>query len=80
MPKSKWTHPIHARGVRSPRLDVRGGKLLTDKQITKYAKLGYYGTEAQAAALSKDKKKKKRKASPQTQALLALRKLLGISS
>jgi len=46
-----WTHPIHARGIRSPRLDVRGEKLLSDRQIHRYAKEGRYGTEVQAAAL-----------------------------
>lgn len=61
MGTTKWTHPIHAKGVRSPRLDVRGGKLLTDKKIHHYAKAGFYGTEVQAAALENQKEKKKRK-------------------
>lgn len=72
----KWTHPIHARGVRSPRLDVRGAKLLTDKDIHKYAKAGYYGTEVQAHAHASEPVKKKRNVSPLAAAKRLLKELL----
>jgi hypothetical protein len=76
MPKeSKWTHPTHARGVQSPRLDVRGGKLLSDKQIDKYAREGRYGTEIQDEALGRVKTKK-RKFSAQRAAAALLERLL----
>ena len=72
---TKWTHPIHARGVRSPKLDFgHVGKILTDKQIDKYARQGLYGTENQEAALAKLKTKKQRQTSLLKQAL----KLLGL--
>lgn len=59
--KSRWTHPIHARGVRSPDFKTATVKgVLTDAQIHKYAKLGHYGTENQSAAIAADKKKKTR--------------------
>lgn len=73
--EKKWTHPIHARGVKSPKLDVRGSKLLTDKDIHKYAKAGYYGTEVQTHALASEPKKKKR-ISPLSAAAKLLRELL----
>lgn len=77
MPNEKrWTHPIHARGVKSPKLDVRGSKLLTDKDIHKYAKAGYYGTETQAHALASEPKAKKRKMSPIAAAKRLLKELL----
>ena len=74
---SAWRHPVHARGVRSPRFDVRGGELLDDDRIDHYTRLGYYGTEKQNALLSQDKKGKKvkRKAKPVT--LAAALKALG---
>lgn len=38
-----WKHPIHARGVRSPRYDrAHVGKKLTDKAIQKYVDRGFY--------------------------------------
>lgn len=70
----KWTHPIHARGVRSPRFDVRGGKLLTDKQIHKYALEGRYGTDIQADAMGKPRKRKGE--SQADKALRLLKKLM----
>lgn len=74
--ESKWTHPSHARGVQSPRLDVRGGKLLSDKQIDKYVREGRYGTDKQDEALGRVKKKQ-RKYSAQRAAAALIRKLLG---
>lgn len=72
---SKWTHPIHARGVRSPKIDFgHVGKVLTDKQIDEYARQGRYGTEMQEAALAKLKTKKQKQSSLLKQAL----KLLGL--
>jgi len=50
------------------------GKILTDKQIDKYARQGLYGTENQEAALAKLKTKKQRQTSLLKQAL----KLLGL--
>lgn len=79
MPKSnepKWTHPVHARGVRSPRLDVRGSKLLTDKDIHKYAEAGYYGTEVQEHAIANEPKKKQKRVSPLKAAARLLKELL----
>lgn len=73
---TNWTHPIHSRGVLSPRLDVRGGKLLSNKLIDRYAREGRYGTERQDEALSRVPSKK-RKFSPQRAAAELLRKLLG---
>lgn len=73
---SKWIHPSHARGIQSPRLDVRGGKLLSDRQIDHYAKEGRYGTEKQDNVLSQVKTKK-RKFSAQRAAAELLSKLLG---
>lgn len=71
---SKWTHPVHARGVPSPRLDsAHVGKLLSDKQIHEYAKLGYYGSENQTAAVAKDSKKKTK-----TSVSKLLKQLLGL--
>lgn len=67
---SNWTHPIHARGIRSPQIGVRGAKLLTNKMIDQYAREGRYGTAAQTTALSK----KKKRLSPLKQAL----RLLGL--
>jgi len=72
---SKWTHPIHARGVRSPKMDFgHVGKILTNRQIDKYARSGRYGTERQEAALTKLKTKKQKQSSLLRQAL----KLLGL--
>lgn len=72
----RWTHPIHARGVKSPRLDVRGSKLLTDKDIHNYAKVGYYGTEVQQHAQASEPTKKRKKVSPFAAAKRLLKELL----
>lgn len=55
--RNGWTHPVHARGVRSPRFDVRGGELLSDDRIDHYARLGYYGEAERQRVLEEDRQK-----------------------
>lgn len=75
---SKWQHPIHARGVRSPAFGTAiTGKILSDKKVHAYAKAGWYGTENQAAACAADKKKVKK---PKQLTLAAALRALGIPS
>lgn len=73
---TKWIHPVHARGIRSPRLDVRGQKLLTDRKIHQYAKAGFYGTEVQDAANGVPKAKRRKRENPMAQARRLLATLL----
>lgn len=71
---SRFIHPQHARGIRSPSFNFGFVKnILTDRQIARYAAEGRYGTEAQVAALAK---KKKKPVSPQAQMRALLKKLL----
>jgi len=56
--KTKWIHPEHAKGVRSPQFDGASGPL-TDKKIDQYILRGHYGEERQKALLETRKKKKK---------------------
>lgn len=48
---ASFTHPTHARGVKSRWPDGTDSGPLTDKKILKYALRGYYGPNAQASAL-----------------------------
>jgi hypothetical protein len=54
---SSWTHPIHARGIKSPQYDCAAG-FLTDKKIDEYILRGRYGEEAQKALIEERKKRK----------------------
>lgn len=55
---NNWTHPTHARGVKSPTLaSAHIGKPLTDSDIARYELLGFYGAERQAAARARQIKK-----------------------
>lgn len=56
---TKWTHPIHAKGIKSPQFDGATGPL-TDKRIDTYILRGHYGEERQKALEEELKKKKKK--------------------
>lgn len=55
MKRDSWKHPIHARGIRSPQFfggHIRGQ--LTDRQIAKYLREGFY--EARGVYLKEKKR------------------------
>jgi len=52
---SRWTHPSHARGVKSQNLEgLFRGKKLTDAQIHAYCLAGKYGEAARLRAEAAD--------------------------
>lgn len=78
--QSKWIHPIHGRGIRSPDLaSLVKGKPLTDKRIKHYILSGRYGEEAQQNATKKKIKRVGKKKTRQTEIARALKHLLNLS-
>lgn len=47
---SNWTHPLHARGVRSGTINAHLRGPLTNAAIHRYALAGYYGDAAKQRA------------------------------
>lgn len=50
MNKTHWTHPVHARGVKSPQFNTAPSTILTDEKILQYAAKGFYGEREQLKA------------------------------
>lgn len=73
MPDHSWRHPIHAQGIRSPQISLRGD-VLTDKQIHAYALAGRYGETEKLKAQAEQpvKRKKLPSVNKQMRALLKL--------
>lgn len=62
MPKHvSWTHPSHARGVRSAWPTNERGPILSDRKIFQYALAGRYGDAERIKAETQLKKPKKKK-------------------
>ena len=76
--KPGWTHPTHAKGVRSRDYSVNAhvSGPLTDRKIHVYALQGFYGTDVQAAAQKNEAKRKPKKIPSVKKQLRDLLKLL----
>lgn len=59
MNMSRFIHPLHASGLRSPRIPTPT-KPLSDKAIIKHTLNGFYGEEAKQRELKRIEEKKKR--------------------
>lgn len=57
---SSWSHPLHARGIRSGGIPTPSTPL-TDSRIAHYCRNGFYGSAAQRNQLAADAEKRVRK-------------------
>lgn len=75
---SNFTHPLHARGIRSGGIPVLRGPLLSDARILHYIRKGFYGEEARRKLAEQEDQRLSKKKQPKVDPLAPVLRLLGL--